>query len=201
MSKDDPKTRDANAPVTRRTILIHALRGAGAVGVLGLAAGAVRRFRGAANPQTVWQIDPIRCTQCGQCAVNCVLAPSAVKCIHSYAMCGYCRLCTGFFDPQPNALNTGAENQLCPLGAIKRTYVEDPYFEYTIDTDLCIGCGKCVEGCEKAGNGSLYLQIQHDRCANCNECAIAAACPSGAITRIPADQPYLLKIRPEKKEE
>jgi len=56
-----------------------------------------------------------------------------------------------------------------------------------------MGCGKCVKGCKTFGNGSLFLQVRHDRCLNCNECSIAAACPSGAFKRVPADKPYLLK--------
>ena len=76
----------------------------------------------------------------------------------------------------------GAENQLCPTAAIKRTYVEDPYYQYTIDEQLCIGCAKCVEGCNRFGNGSLFLQIRHDRCLNCNECAI---CPHLPRRRLP----------------
>jgi electron transport complex protein RnfB len=39
------------------------------------------------------------------------------------------------------------------------------------------------------------LQARHDRCLNCNECAIAQSCPAGAWQRIPADQPYLVKDR------
>jgi electron transport complex protein RnfB len=108
-------------------------------------------------------------------------------------MCGFCDLCTGYFEPQPNSLNTGAENQLCPTGAVVRTFVEDPYFEYRIDESLCIGCSKCVAGCTAFGNGSLYLQIRHDRCVNCNECSIASACPADAVVRTPVEQPYLLK--------
>ena len=143
--------------------------------------------------RTVWQIDPYKCISCGNCATKCVLDISAVKCVHSFPMCGYCKLCTGYFEPDPNALNTGAENQLCPLGAIQRKYVEDPYYEYTIDESLCIGCAKCAKGCDAFGNGSLYMQVRHDRCLNCNECSIAVACPSGAFKRVPADEPYLLK--------
>jgi Na+-translocating ferredoxin:NAD+ oxidoreductase subunit B len=79
------------------------------------------------------------------------------------------------------------------LGAIKRTYVEDPYYEYTIDEPLCIGCGKCVKGCYSFGNGSLFLQVRHDRCLNCNDCSIARGCPSGAFRRVPANSPYLFK--------
>ena len=141
----------------------------------------------------VWQIDPYKCVSCGKCATHCVLEVSAVKCVHKYAMCGYCQLCTGYFDPQPNALNTGAENQLCPTGAIQRNFVEDPYYQYAIHESLCVGCAKCVKGCNAFGNGSLFLQVRHDRCVNCNDCSIARACPSGAFKRVPAEKPYLLK--------
>ncbi len=95
-------------------------------------------------------------------------------------------------------INTGAENQHCPTGAIKRAFVEDPYYEYTIDEELCIGCAVCVKGCAAFGNGSLFLQVRHDRCLNCNECSIAKGCPSQAYTRVPASQPYLLKNRETK---
>jgi electron transport complex protein RnfB len=108
-------------------------------------------------------------------------------------MCGYCDLCSGYLQPGTKSRDTGAESQLCPTGAIKRTYVEDPYFEYQIDEKLCIGCSKCVKGCGAFGNGSLYLQVRHDRCLNCNECRIARSCPSRAYRRIPADKPYILR--------
>ncbi|OHB82138.1 MAG: hypothetical protein A2W31_03490 [Planctomycetes bacterium RBG_16_64_10] len=42
-------------------------------------------------------------------------------------------------------------------------------------------------------NGSLYLQVMHDRCLQCNECSIAVACPTGAFRRVPAQRPYLMK--------
>ncbi len=141
----------------------------------------------------VWQIDPDKCVHCGKCATACVLTPSAVKCVHTYAICGYCDLCSGYFVKDAAKLDTGAENQLCPSGAIKRTFVEDPYFEYTIDESKCIGCSRCVYGCSSFGNGSLYLQVRHDRCKNCNQCAIATACPADAFKRVPRNQPYLLK--------
>ncbi|MFC1490232.1 ferredoxin [Candidatus Latescibacterota bacterium] len=141
----------------------------------------------------VWQLDPDLCTQCEKCAVNCVLQESAVKCVHSSSMCGYCDLCSGYLEPGAKSRDTGAENQICPTGAIKRTYIEDPYFEYIIDEKLCIGCGKCVKGCGSFGNGSLYLQVRHDRCVNCNECSIARACPAQAYKRVPAKTPYILR--------
>ena len=176
--------------LTRRDLLGRSLRGACVVG-LGGAVG-VLADRGQAG-EMLWQIDPAKCTRCGKCATECVLEISAVKCIHAYAMCGYCDLCTGYFEPDPSDLNTGAENILCPTGALIRSFIEDPYYEYEIDEELCIGCAKCVEGCSLFGNGSLYLQVRHNRCLNCNECSIAAACPAQAFRRVPASQPYIVK--------
>jgi len=138
----------------------------------------------------VWQIDPLKCTQCGQCETNCVMTPSAVKCMHSFQMCGYCDLCSGYLRQGVKILDTAAENQLCPTAAITRKYIEEPYFEYTIDEELCIGCAKCVKGCTAFGNGSLHLQIKHELCKNCNQCSIAIACPSDAIQRVSISDPY-----------
>ena len=145
----------------------------------------------------VWQIDPFKCTQCGQCKTHCVLTPSASKCVHAYVMCGYCDLCGGYLRQGVKTISTGAENQLCPTGAIERKFVEEPYFEYKIDEDLCDGCAKCVKGCADFGNGSLYMQIRHDLCVNCNDCSIARTCPSNAISRVPSDHQYLPKENKE----
>jgi electron transport complex protein RnfB len=197
MPDQQPETKpDQVQPLTRRRLLKAGVQGACLLGLGGALAALARTGRA---EHMVWQLDPAKCIQCGKCAVNCVLAPSAVKCVHAFAMCGYCELCTGHFEPEPNALNTGAENQLCPTGAIQRTFVEDPYYQYTIDENLCIGCGKCVKGCNAFGNGSLFLQVRHDRCLNCNECSIARNCPSGAYRRVPASQPYLLKDKEREK--
>ena len=181
---------DATQSTDRRRFLRGGLRGLFGLLLAAVAGTAARR---PAPRRTVWQLDPHECVQCGRCATHCVLTPSAVKCVHAYAMCGYCNLCFGYFQPGAKALDEAAENQLCPVGAIRRTFVDDPYFEYTIDEALCIGCGKCVKGCNSFGNGSLFLQVRHDRCANCNDCAIARACPADAFRRVPADAPYLLK--------
>ncbi|MDH7570930.1 MAG: 4Fe-4S binding protein [Armatimonadota bacterium] len=177
--------------MTRRDFLARPGRG---IGVLVLGGGlGLLSTRGGGEGQRVWQIDPEKCTQCGRCATACVLNPSAVKCVHIFRICGYCELCFGFFEAQPASLDTGAENQRCPTGALERRFIEDPYYEYHVNEALCIGCGKCVEGCTTFGNGSLQLQVNHALCVNCNQCAIALVCPSQAFVRLPANRPYLLK--------
>ena len=179
-----------NAKINRRKFLVTGFR---ASVLLGIGGAGIMVAKKAGSGPAVWQLDPAKCLQCGRCATNCVLTPSAVKCVHVYAMCGYCDLCGGYFKPDTKTLTTGAENQLCPTNALKRKFVEDPFFEYTIDEPLCIGCGKCVKGCGSFGNGSLQLQVRHDRCVNCNQCSIARDCPADAFSRVPVGQPYLLK--------
>ena len=186
MGKDEP----ARPGLSRRQFIARLGLGVSLFLLGGFSTGLARRWE---HRKMVWQVDPFKCIQCGQCATKCVLEQSAVKCIHDFSMCGYCRLCFGFFQTKPFELKTGAENQMCPTGAIRRKFVEDPYHEYTIDEPLCIGCGKCVKGCNQFGNGSLYLQARHDRCLNCNECSIAAAYPADAFIRLPADAPYVVK--------
>lgn len=185
-----------SARKTRRELVAEGIR----LGGLAVASGALGAL--AARPvsaETVWQIDPQKCIACDRCATECVLTPSAVKCVHAYSMCGYCKLCFGLFRDKRTGNTISAENNRCPTDAIKRNFIEDPYFEMYVDESLCIGCAKCVKGCTLFGNGSMFLQIRHDRCVNCNQCSIANACPSAAIRRVPANRPYTLKGRaPEK---
>jgi Na+-translocating ferredoxin:NAD+ oxidoreductase subunit B len=148
---------------------------------------------GSQRKNTVWQIDPAKCVHCEKCATSCVLQPSAVKCVQSYPICGYCRLCFGYFQPNAPELTSAAENQICPTDAIERIFIEDPYWEYNIQEDKCIGCAVCVKACEMFGNASFYLQVRHDRCVDCNDCSIARQCPADAWERVPVDQPYKLK--------
>lgn len=177
-------------PVDRRGFLGGSVRWVGALG-LGSAAGVLAAGHGRAKDY-VWQIDPDKCVACGNCQTHCVLDTSAVKAVQCFEMCGFCDICTGYF-PQDYELNTDAKNQLCPTDAVVRRFVEQQatvrYFEYTIEEDKCIACGKCVEGCALM-NGSLFLQVNHDLCRNCNECAIAIACPSRAFRRIAPDDPH-----------
>lgn len=181
---------DSTAPDRqRRGFLKNALRGIAGVAV----GGGVFHLTRKGSASSVWQLDPAKCIQCGRCATACVLTPSAVKCVHAFDVCGFCKLCGGYHRPEAKEQNTAAENQLCPTGAIKRKFIESPFYEYTIDESLCIGCGKCVKGCAAFGNGSLYTQIRHDRCVGCNQCAIASVCPAQAFSRIPRSQGYLIR--------
>ena len=177
-------------PLSRRDFLSNVGRGA-SLFALGGAAGALGgRSR---DQQWVWQIDPFKCTQCSRCATECVLDLSAVKCVQDLRSCGYCRICFGYQQVKPIEIDSAAENLMCPTDAIVRKFVEEPYYEYTIQESKCNGCAKCVKACLDFGNASFYLQVRHDRCLNCNECAIAAACPANAFVRLPADDPYVIK--------
>lgn len=186
----DKKDNSKDRALKRRDFINSGVRLALGVGVVGTAAFTMKRS--VKVEDYVWQIDPFKCTQCGRCATECVRSESAVKCVHAYDLCGYCDLCGGYFKPGAK-LETGAENQLCPTAAIQRRFIEEPYFEYIIDEELCIGCAKCVKGCSAFGNGSLQLQIRHDLCLNCNQCSIASNCPSAAISRVPVSEPYKIK--------
>jgi len=183
MNKEDDKK-----VISRRELLRWTARGAGLAGLGAITLKALER-----DGRYVWQIDPDKCTQCGRCANACVLTPSAVKCVHDFRVCGYCNLCFAYFDRVEGQPGTGAEDLLCPVDALKREHIEDVYYEYKVDMDLCVGCGKCVMGCRTSGNGSLYLQIMRPLCTDCNECAIARECPADAIVRIPASDGYLHK--------
>ena len=185
---------DENRKTDRRGFLGDGARVAGAIGLTGL--GGFMLGRKGRDNDLLWQIDPDKCIACKNCQIHCVLDTSAVKAVQCFALCGYCDICTGYLVEKYVSLDSGAEVELCPTGAVKREFVEaqggNRYFKYTIGENECVGCGKCVKGC--AGmNGSLYLQVRHDRCLNCNECSIAVACPTQAFCRVPPETPLLLK--------
>jgi len=188
------KTRSKNQPnpMQRRKFIINCSRLIAGGAILALFGFSYRKTT-KKNTLFFWQIDPAKCTFCGRCETDCVLATSAVKCVHAVKVCGYCDLCGGYYRANVKELNTAAENLMCPTGAIQRKYVEEPYFEYSINEKLCNGCGKCAKGCNSFGNGSLYLQIKRELCKECNECQIAKTCPSDAIRRVPMELAYDLK--------
>lgn len=193
---------DENRPLTRRELLRNGTRAAALVG-LGVGAAAMITRARAAPGETLWQIDPTKCIACGNCETNCVLTPSAVRVLHTHAMCGRCNFCFAYYDLRAGSeVHSGVEYQLCPTHAIEREFLGGPYFEYHIDEALCIGCGLCVKGCVGSGNGSLFLQVRHPMkgtlpkglpdgtCVGCNECSIAIDCPADAFVLVDADDPY-----------
>jgi len=184
---------DKRTPISRREFLKTCARLTGGGVALALFGFSFRKST-VTGAEYFWQIDPQRCTFCGRCQTDCVLPTSAVKCVHALKVCGYCELCGGYYRTNVKELNTAAENLMCPTGAIQRKFVEDPYFEYSINEKLCIACGKCAKGCNSFGNGSLYLQIKQELCKNCNECQIAKRCPARAIRRGSAGEAYNLKL-------
>ena len=59
---------------------------------------------------------------------------------------------------------------------------------HIIETDECIGCGICVDGCPKSVLeivGGTADVVNEDKCIGCGECV--EECPMGAITEIAED--------------
>jgi len=182
-------------PISRREFIGKLGTAVAGIALAGVSGVLIKRAVKESETELFWQIDPAQCTHCGRCETGCVLRVSAVKCVHAKKVCGYCDLCGGYYRPNAKVLDTAAENLACPTGALMRKFIEEPYFEYTVDESLCNGCGKCAKGCNAFGNGSLYLQIKQELCKNCNECSITKVCPSNAIERVPARLAYNLKDR------
>ena len=121
--------------VTRFTFLRNGMRAL--VGTVLGVSGGWSAF-GARRKNTVWQIDPMKCVQCEHCSTSCVVAPSAVKCVQSYSICGYCQLCFGYFQPNAPELTAAAENQLCPTDAITHSQMDMEHF-LAIPRELNVG--------------------------------------------------------------
>ncbi len=137
----------------------------------------------------VWQIDPEKCTFCGDCETACMRTPSAVKAVNDQKKCSFCVVCYGHIsDKQIDSDKIETEGErICEYGAVtRRNYSggKDGYFIYEIDHDKCTGCGKCAKECNEKGTKSMFLIIRPDLCLNCNSCNIAAVCPENAIDRL-----------------
>ncbi len=174
---------------TRRQFLKGCARAAGVAAV----GAAAFKLTARADSDKVWQLNPDLCQTCGRCATRCVLKQSAVRAVNNFKECGYCYICPAYFDATSNERPDGTFDELvCPRNAMRRRLVGTPdpadpnnnYYEYTIDLEKCNGCGRCVARCKpSAGNGALHLEVRHDLCRDCNQCSIAASCPSGAYYR------------------
>ncbi len=185
--------------MTRREVLGHAARTGAVVGL-----GGITAFLGLKAHKTyAWEIDTSKCINsqlgavgvevCEACATDCVVTLSAVRAVNHFDECGRCYICPAYFQIKSAVDSDGLPSEkLCPRDAIERKpigYVDpdDPannFYEYTIDEELCNGCGRCVMGCkEPAGLGSIRLEVRHNVCLDCNRCSISTACPEDAYLR------------------
>ncbi len=137
-----------------------------------------------------WQINPERCTFCNRCETACVRSPSAVKAVNDQKKCSNCVACYGHLRDlrTPSHLIATTEDLVCPHRAVLRSELfggMDGAYLYTIDADRCTGCAECARLCNRLGSRSMFMVIRPDLCLGCNDCAIARACPSGAVERVP----------------
>ena len=120
---------------------------------------------------------------CELCTTECVVGLSAVRAVNDFSKCGRCYVCPAYFNITSAVDPKGLPSEkLCPRDAIERGPIglvdpDDPannFYEYMIDETKCDGCGNCVMECkEPAGLGSITLKVRHDRCVDCNRCAIS----------------------------
>lgn len=139
-----------------------------------------------------WQIDPDKCKSCGLCETACVRKPSAVKALNDQKKCSNCVVCYGHITNKyidSDKIDRDGQ-RVCPVDAVERKNFSgglNGMFLYSQDPKRCIGCSKCVKRCNEHGSQSMFLAIRPDLCLGCNECAIAVACPHGAVERIPRE--------------
>ncbi len=114
---------------SRRDFLALSIRSAALVALGGGAAALATRR---SHDGGLWQIDPAKCIACGKCATSCVLKPSAARCFHTFEMCGYCNLCTGYFQPDAD---TGAAVPR-PRSAPRVRSSASPWLRHTTSTPL-----------------------------------------------------------------
>lgn len=185
---------------SRRDLLSKAVRGTVLLGMGGTAFYLVKK----ADGQVVWQVDASRCVNsrlgnngadvCSLCTSECVVSLSAVRAVNDFSKCGRCYICPAYYNIRSAIDEYGLPSEkACPRDAITREAIgwvdpSDPannFYEYTIDENLCDGCGICVMGCkEPLGLGSITLKIRYDRCVDCNQCAISPNCPEDALVRL-----------------
>lgn len=68
---------------------------------------------------------------------------------------------------------------MCPLGAFYGLFNRFSFLRYQVDSEKCVGCGKCAKVC-KMGVDPVESPNSPE-CIRCGDCK--AACPTGAICR------------------
>lgn len=67
---------------------------------------------------------------------------------------------------------------MCPLGAIYGLFNKISFYQYRVDNDTCITCGKCEQVCQM--DVTMYKIPNHPECIRCGDCKMT--CPTGAIS-------------------
>jgi len=73
-----------------------------------------------------------------------------------------------------------------------------------VNSDLCIGCGRCEEVCAYRAINNIFIkdkkiiaEVNHDSCSSCSACV--SVCPTGAITQgYMSDNEILLRLHDKK---
>jgi ferredoxin len=101
-----------------------------------------------------------------------------------FVLCQCCECCCGNL-----AGLTRLDNPRC-IG--KANYIS------SIDEELCIACGTCVERCKfDAITIDEFAQVTTDKCVGCGLCAVT--CPEDAITMKRFEREEILSLRARKK--
>jgi len=197
---DTPPAR----PVTRRAFGLWLGRAActaalGATAVRVLLAPKEEGDDTPAPPRHGWQIDPAKCVFCETCATACVRTPSAAKAVNDQRLCSNCVVCYGHItNHKAPSDRIDEQPKVCPLNAVTRVCFSgglDGYYIYDIDAAKCNGCAKCARECNRYGSKSMFMAIRPDLCLHCSDCALARACPEGAVQRVSLDS--IAALRPD----
>lgn len=71
-------------------------------------------------------------------------------------------------------------NTICPVGAVLAEISRFSIYHIDINTDKCIGCGRCTEVCKAECIDPSAHTVDPARCVLCFDCT--AVCPNSAIT-------------------
>lgn len=71
-------------------------------------------------------------------------------------------------------------NTICPVGTGLGLLSVSPIFRIDVNTDLCIGCNRCVDVCKSSCINPWEHTIDTTRCVVCFNCT--SICPNKAIT-------------------
>ena len=66
---------------------------------------------------------------------------------------------------------------LCPLGAFYALFNRFSFYRLSLDTDKCVGCGRCERVCPMAVE--VTKGLDGGECIRCGACR--PVCPTGAI--------------------